>query len=71
MFLRRTKVGKKTKMVVNKTTFRPILTYCSENWVLSNLLRSKVHAINIKYLRLILGVIKKDRIINDVIRTKL
>lgn len=70
-FLGRKEIGNKTKMAVHRTIFRPILTYGSESWVLSQRDKSKIQAIDMKFLRKIKGVTKLDKIRNEVILKEL
>ena len=58
-------------MSVFKTVFRPVLTFGSESWVLSDRLKSKIQAMEMKYLRKVKEVTRKDRIRNVVIREEL
>lgn len=55
--------------VINKTILRPVLTYYSESWTLSTKLKNKLQAAEMRVLRLIKGVAKRDhRRIIDVQR---
>lgn len=64
-------VSRNTKIKVYKAVYRPILTYGCETWVLSEREKSKVGAAEMKYLRRVKGVTRRDRIRNDDIRAEL
>lgn len=49
----------------------PIMMFGSETWVLTNIMRSKLQAIDMKFLRAIKGVTLLDRIRNETIRSEL
>lgn len=70
-FMSNKAISTKTKMIVYKTVFRPILTYGSESWILTSRLHSKIQALDMKYLRRVKGISKRDRIRNDVVRQEL
>lgn len=70
-FIRKKEISVKTKMSVFNTVFRPILTYGSESWILSRQQKSKIQAVEMKYLRAVKGVTRRDRIRNEVIREEL
>ena len=59
-FLDNRKVSKETKLTVYKTIFRPVLIYGSESWVLTPSQKSRVQAIDMKFLRAIKRVTKLD-----------
>lgn len=56
---------------IYNTTLKPVLLYGSEIWVMMDKLRSKITAVEIKVLRIIKGVTKRDRIRNIKIRDDL
>ena len=55
-----------TKMKIYKAIYRPILTYGSESWVLTERDVSKIRAAEMKYLHGVRGITKLDRIRNDL-----
>src|SRR3978361_427810 len=74
--LNRTLIRKKevytgTKMTVYKTIFRPILIYGSESWVLTQQQRNKIQAVEMKFLRGVRDVTKRDRLRSGKIREDL
>lgn len=56
-------------MTAYKKMFRPTLAFGCESWVLIDRLKSKVQAEEMRYLRRVKGVARKDKIRNDQ-RTK-
>ncbi|CAH2018523.1 unnamed protein product [Acanthoscelides obtectus] len=63
-------ISRKIKMTLYRVVFRPILTFLSESWVLTN--RQKASYRDMKYLRAVKGVARKERQIrNEVIREEL
>ena len=54
-------VPKKAKLMIHMTTLRPILLYGHESWILTKKLRSKITAADMKVLRLVKGVTRRDR----------
>lgn len=71
VFLNKKEVSKKTKVKIHKAVFEPVLTYGSESWVMNKKLKSKVQAMEMRILRKIEGVTKKDKIRNTEIRRRL
>ncbi|CAH1997516.1 unnamed protein product [Acanthoscelides obtectus] len=70
-FLGNKKIRRKSNVIVYKTIFRPTLIYGSEGWVLSNRLKSKIHAAGMKFLRKVKGITRRDKIRNDIVRSEL
>ena len=54
-----------------KSLFLPTLTYGQESWILTERTRSRVQAVEMRFLRRIVGVTRLDRIRNNDIRTNL
>ena len=50
--------------MIHKTILRPILLYGHESWVTTKRLDSRIQAADMKALRLIKGVTRKDKIRN-------
>ncbi|CAH1976651.1 unnamed protein product [Acanthoscelides obtectus] len=70
-FINKKDVSKKTKITVYNTIYRSILTYRCESWVLAQQQKSKLQAVEMKYLRRVKGVTKMDKIRNETIKTEL
>ena len=64
-------IPKDVKVLIYTTILRPVLLYGSETWTLTTKLKSKVQATEMRILRLIYGVTRRDRIRNDSIRAAL
>jgi hypothetical protein len=64
-------VPRDTKIVIYQTILRPILLYGCEAWTLTTAMKSKVQAAEMRVLRLIKGVTRKNRMRNDDIRKEL
>ena len=58
----------KTKLLVFKSIFVPILTYVHEFWVMTEKVRSQMQASEIRFLRKIEGVTMFDKLRNTVIQ---
>ena len=69
--LREASIPREVKTDLYKTILQPILLYGSETWVLTERLKSKLQAAEMKVLRLIKGVTKFDRNRNIDIRASL
>jgi len=66
--LREKSIPRKVKMSIYTTILRPTLIYGSETWTLTEPLKSKLQAAEMKTLRLIFGVTLRDRKRNADIR---
>jgi hypothetical protein len=64
-------VPRKVKTTVYKTILRPTLCYGCETWTLTTRTRSCVQAAEMRVLRLIRGVTRRDRLRNENIRREL
>ena len=57
-------VPPKAKLPIHKTILRPILLYGHESWVTTQILDSLIQAADMKVLRLIKDVTRRDKIRN-------
>ena len=64
-------IPRDVKMCIYTTVLRPVLIYGSETWTLTTKLKRKIQATEMRVLRLIYGVTRRDRIRNDNIRQAL
>ena len=69
--LKQKEIPKDVKVCIYSTILRPVLLYGSETWTLTKRLKSKIQACEMRILRLIHGVTKKDKIKNETIRASL
>ena len=59
------------KVQIYTTVLRPILTFGCEAWTLTSAAKSKVQAAEMRVLRLIKGVTRRERLQNEDIRAEL
>ena len=64
-------VPRQSKIIMYKTILKPILLYGAEAWSLTNKTQSKLQAAEMRGLRLIKGVTRRDRCMNADIRKEL
>ena len=62
--LRDRHVPNKAKRLIHMTILRPILLYGHESWILTKNLKGKITAADMKVLRLVKGVTRRDRLRN-------
>lgn len=60
-FINKKEISRDTKLKIFKIIYRPILTFRCESWVLRVRQKSKIQETEMKYLRKVRGVTKKDR----------
>lgn len=65
---RSTCISRNVKVTIYPSMLRPILLYGSEIWTTTTKTRSKIQAAEMRVLRLIYGVTKRDYIRNERIR---
>ena len=53
-------VPKEAKLLIHRTIIRPILLYGHESWILTKKMKSKITAADMKVLRLVKGVTRRD-----------
>ena len=69
--IRKTELGVKTKLAVFNSVFVPTLTYGHEIWVMTERIRSRIQAAEMRFLRAVVGVTRRDRVRNTAVREEL
>ena len=59
--LKEKSIPTRVKVLIYKTILRPLLTYGSEIWTLTTKLKSRIQAAEMRVLRLIKGITRRDR----------
>ncbi len=57
-------VPKRAKVLIHMTILRPILLYGHESWILTKKVKSKITAADMKVLKLVKGVTRRNRVRN-------
>lgn len=70
-FLKNKEISTPTKIKIFKTIYRPVLTFSCESWTLNRTEKSRIQAVEMKYLRAVRGVTRMDRQRNEKIREEL
>ncbi|KAL1447116.1 hypothetical protein WDU94_005460 [Cyamophila willieti] len=65
-----THVPLKCKKTIFQTYYIPILTYGAETWVMKTREESRVQAAEMRFLRSMIGKTRRDRIRNEIIRSR-
>ena len=69
--LRDKNINRNCKLIIYNTILKPIVMYGSECWSLTTRTESKIQAAEMRVLRTIKGVTRRDRIRNTAIRAEL
>jgi hypothetical protein len=69
--IRNRDINNKSKIVIYKVYFKKILLHAAESWTCTKREESKIQAMEMKFLREIMGKTRRDRIRNDDIREQL
>ena len=64
-------IAREVKVLIYTTILRPILLYGSECWTLNTAQKSKVKAAEMRVMRVIRGVTRRDRLRSEVVRRDL
>ena len=67
----RAQLSRQAKLALFKSLYYPTLTYGHESWVLTDRMRSRVQAAEMRYLRRVAGVRRIDKVRNSTIREEL
>jgi hypothetical protein len=70
-YLNHKEITERTKLSVYKSTFSPILSFASETWVLNKKYKSKIQTMEMRFLRKVVGKIRRDKIRNERTRRNL
>lgn len=70
-FVKKKEITQKTKITVYNTVYKPVLTYGCETWNISKQMKSKIQTLEMKYLRAVKGVTRRDKIRNQKVREDL
>lgn len=70
-FLGKREIPKNIKIEVIKKVVRPTILYSSESWTLSGKQKTRINAIEMRFLRKIQGKTRRDRIRNETYRQQL
>src|SRR5699024_1416738 len=65
------RLSQAAKLAVYHSLFKSTLTYGQESWILTERTRSRVQATEMRFLRRILGITRRDRVRNVVVRENL
>jgi hypothetical protein len=67
-FLSKKEISRKTKMAVYRSTYVPVLTYGCESWAMTTTHKSQLQASEMRYLRKVVQVTRKDKVRNQTVR---
>lgn len=66
-FISKKEISQGTKIKVYKAVYRPTLTFSCESWALNRRQKSRIKAVEMKYLRRVKGVTRLNKIRNESI----
>lgn len=67
-FIRKKEISDEMKTIMFRAVRGPTLIYGRKSWVLSNPMKSKLHAMEMKFLRGVKGAMRTGVMRNDIIR---